>query len=74
MINVPEMVCPYRRIPNMRPYEDAKGLVWDVDEKVVDYVYEHRVNSATTREEIQEAYEEFKKDYQSAFDRVTAES
>lgn len=73
-IKVPVMVCPYRRIPNMAAYEDAKGLVWDVDDKVIDFVFEHRENPATTKEQIREAYEEFRKDYQSAFDRLARNS
>ena len=73
-IQVPGMVCPYRRIPNMEAFEDAKGLEWDVDEKVIDFVFEHRENSTTTKEQIREAYEEFRKDYQTAFDKVASDS
>ena len=69
-IKVPQMVCPYRRIPDMAPYEDAKELVWDVDEKVINFVFEHRTDPSTTKEQIVEAYEAFKKDYQNAFERL----
>ncbi len=54
----------------MAPYEDAKGLVWDVDEKVINFVFEHRTDPSTTKEQIVEAYEAFKKDYQNAFERL----
>ncbi len=69
-IQVPEMVCPYRRIPNSGPYDDAKELVYDVDEKVIEFVYKHRLEESTTREQITAAYELFKQDYQEALDIV----
>lgn len=69
-VKVPIMVCPYRRIPSKGAYEDAKELVYDVDEKVMAYVYMHRADQNVTREQIADAYEVFKSDFEQALNNV----
>lgn len=63
-INIPQLVCPYRRIFGKYQYDDAKELVYDVDEKVLDYVYAHRADPSVTREQIAASYEQFRAEFQ----------
>lgn len=55
---VPVMLCPYLRTPD--------GLKFHVDDKLIDYVYEHRYHSDVTKEQIKEVYELFHEDFKEA--------
>ena len=56
--DVPVMLCPYLRTPD--------ELKFYVDDKLIDYVYEHRYHSDVTKEQIKEVYELFHEDFKEA--------
>lgn len=61
----PIMICPYSKsaMDYYSVFMTYKKLEYCVDETVVEYVYEHRYDEATTKEEIFEAFERFKSEY-----------
>lgn len=59
----PRMICPYVR--KIYDIELSVFLKYDVDEKVIDFTYQHRTNKSVTKEEIKAAYELFRTDIES---------
>lgn len=70
-LEYPYMVCPYIRIFDDRQ-DSAIGLKYDVDNKVLDFVYANRANLETTKDEIEKAYDQFQKDWSSIIEQVNA--
>ena len=69
---VPAMVCPYKRIFGSGKYNDAIRLVYDVDDEVIDYVYNKRYDQSVTKEQIKAAYEQFAHDYEHSLGYVNS--
>ena len=71
----PIMLCPYVKsaVDEYSVFIAYKKLVYRVDDIVVDYVYEHRYDEATTKQEICEAFERFRTEYQPIVDRVNGD-
>lgn len=69
---VPAMVCPYKRIFGFGKYDDAIRLEYDVDDEVIDYVYNRRYDQSVTKEQIKAAYEQFAQDYEYALGYVNS--
>ncbi len=68
----PIMVCPYIR--KGEKDEDVffrkHNLIYKVNDTVIDYVYENRYDQTTTREQIEEAYKRFQKEFQPIIEEV----
>ena len=67
-LDYPIMVCPF-----VRRYEDdgdffphTKSLEYDVDDAIIEYVYNHRKNASVTKEEISLAYSRLRDEYAPA--------
>jgi hypothetical protein len=67
-LDYPIMVCPF-----VRRYEDdgdffhhTKSLEYDVDDAIIEYVYNHRKNASVTKEEISLAYSRLRDEYEPA--------
>ena len=67
-LDYPIMVCPF-----VRRYEDdgdffhhTKCLEYDVDDDIIEYVYNHRKNASVTKEEISLAYSRLRDEYEPA--------
>ena len=71
-IDYPIMVCPYIRKggKNESIFFTKHNLIYKVNDKVIDYVYNNRYDETTTREQIEEAYKRFQKEFQSIIDDV----
>ena len=69
-VKVPAMVGPYKRIFGSVKYDDAIGLEYDVDDEIIDYVYNRRYDQSVTKEQIKAAYEQFAKDYEAALKEI----
>lgn len=71
-VKVPAMVCPYKRVFGYGKYDDAQRLVYDVDDEIIDYVYNRRHDQSVTKEQIKAAYELFAQDYEYALGYVNS--
>lgn len=71
-IDYPRMVCPYVRKYDLEHADDATSLVYDVDQKVINTVYENRLDKSVTRNQIKEAYELFREEWAAVVERVNA--
>jgi hypothetical protein len=65
----PVMVCPFVRLG----FGYFKKLEYLVDDKVIDYVFEHRVDPSVTKEQIKETYNLFYEDFKQAAEEVYKE-
>lgn len=68
----PCMVCPYIRKYNIDYSDDAVCLEYDVDTKVINTVYENRMDKSITKEQISDAYKAFKKKWDPIVEKVNA--
>lgn len=71
-LDYPIMVCPF-----VRRYEDdgdffhhTKCLEYDVDDTIIDYVYNHRKNASVTKDEIYVAYSRLRDEYEPALNAL----
>ena len=71
-VKVPAMVCPYKRIYGYGKYNNATRLVYDVDDEIIDFVYDKRYDKNVTKEQIKATYEQFARDYESALEYVNS--
>lgn len=69
-VNVPVMVCPYKRIFGSVEYDDAIRLEYDVDDEIINYVFDRRYDQSVTKEQIKASYEQFAQDYKDALEDV----
>lgn len=62
------MICPY-----IRKYNDKNsliGLEYDVDDAVIDLVYENKQNTSITRDEIKKAYSDFQQEWDTIIKKI----
>lgn len=71
-VKVPAMVCPYKRVFGSGKYDNAIRLVYDVDDEIIDNVYNRRHDQSVTKEQIKTAYEQFAQDYEYAVGYVNS--
>ena len=64
--DVPVMLCPYLHTPDDK-------LKFLVDDKLINYVYEHRYHKEVTKEKIKETYDMFHEDFKNAEERLSRE-
>ena len=67
------MLSPYIRTSQNERYDvffQHKSLEYLVDDSVISYVYDHRFDENTTRQEIQETFEQFRQEYQPIIDSI----
>ena len=69
---VPGMVCPYKRLYGVGYINDAIRLEYDVDDEIINYVYEKRYDQSVTKEQIKAAYLQFNQDYEEALGVVNS--
>lgn len=69
-LNYPRMICPYIRKYDIEHPDEAICLEYDIDNKVLNTVYENRRNKNITKEQIKDAYNEFKKEWGPVVDKV----
>lgn len=73
-IDYPKMICPYIRQVNGKSslFFIKDELKYDVDERVIDYVYRNRADEIVTKEDIKESYKRFEQDFSSIVAEVNA--
>ena len=71
-VKVPAMVCPYKRVYGFGKYDNATKLVYDVDDEIIDFVYDKRYDKNVTKEQIKATYEQFARDYEYALGYVNS--
>lgn len=59
----PCMVCPFIRVYDLDQSDDPIGLDYDVDEKVINTVFDNRISTSVTKNQIRKAYSAFKKEW-----------
>lgn len=74
IFDYPYMICPYVRKYNFDYSDEAVRLEYDVDAKVLNTVYENRVDSTITKEQIRRAYDAFKNDWNPIVEKVNAKA
>ena len=70
-LKYPVMVCPFiRKYANESDfYHHTEYLEYNVDDVVVDFIYNHRINKQVTKDDIYKSYERLKEEYSSALER-----
>jgi hypothetical protein len=71
-LDYPVMIFPYIRKFDFEKTDDAIGLEYDVDNNVINTVYENRIDKSVTKERIRTAYDLFKKEWGALVDRVNS--
>lgn len=71
-VKVPAMICPYKRLFGPSSFNDDVRLVYDVDDEVINYVYNIRYDLSVTKEQIKTAYEQFAQDHEYALGYVNS--
>jgi hypothetical protein len=67
----PQMVCPYiRKHFDSGLSSHAQELEYLVDDKVINFVFENRCDESVTKEQIQQAYQQFESDWNEAFESI----
>lgn len=68
----PIMVCPYvrEREEDAHFFSSKYKLKYKVSQDVLEYVYQHRYDQSTTREQIAVAYEQYRAEYQPIIDEL----
>lgn len=73
-INYPCMICPYIRKYDLEHVNEAICLKYDVDSKVINTTYENRDNENVTKKQIEEAYAEYKKEWDPIVEKVNSKA
>lgn len=75
-VDYPEMVCPYIRSAEGSSYTFfvKQKLEYNIDDKVIDFVYNNRKHKDVTRDEIVNTYKLFEEDFRPAFESINAPS
>ena len=68
------MICPYVKTSTeiLSVFFTHKSLEFRVDEKVVDYIYDHRYSKETSIEQIKNKLKEFQEEFQPIVDEVNS--
>ena len=67
------MLSPYIRSSQNERYDfffQHKSLEYLVDDSVISYVFTHRYDENTTKQEIKDSFEQFRKEYQPIIDSI----
>lgn len=73
-IEYPCMICPYIRKYDLEHADEAICLEYDVDKKVINTTYEHRVDVNVTKKQIEDAYEDFKNEWKLIVEKVNSKA
>ena len=69
-LDYPVMIFPYKRIFDFDKSDDAICLEYDVDNSVINTVYDNRIDKSVTKKRIETAYNKFKKEWGPIVDKV----
>lgn len=73
-LDYPCMICPYIRKYDIEHADEAICLEYDVDKKVINTTYEHRVDINVTKKQIEDAYEDFKNEWKPIVEKVNSKA
>ncbi len=68
------MICPYIRKYDIEHVSEAICLEYNVDKTVINTVFENRYDEAVTKKQIEEAYLEYKKEWDPIIEKVNSKA
>ena len=70
----PVMICPYVKTSTeiLSVFFTHRSLKFRADEKVVDYIYNHRYSEEISREQIKDKLKEFQEEFQPIVDEINS--
>lgn len=73
-LEYPCMICPYIRKYDIEHVSEAICLEYNVDKTVINTVFENRYDEAVTKKQIEEAYLEYKKEWDPIIEKVNSKA